>query len=114
MLFIPWGMVSYIVFAWLKLPKLLCFASTLPIPSELNVLQFWTQVAERALYIWNNQQFVKMASLAVGEVFPVVIEGMEKNLKWHRSKRVRQLTENVKVALEEMDPIFYSECLWRN
>ena len=66
-------------------------------------------MAERALYVWNNEQFVKMATAAMGEVFPVIVEGMEKNLKWHWSRSVKQLTENVKAMLEEMDPILYSK-----
>ncbi|TYJ35862.1 hypothetical protein E1A91_A05G267300v1 [Gossypium mustelinum] len=70
-----------------------------------------SQVAERALYVWNNEQFVKMASEAMEEVFPVVVEGMEKNLKLHWSKSVKQLTENVKAMLEEMDPPLYDKCL---
>lgn len=61
--------------------------------------------------MWNNEHYVKMASMAMEEVFPVVVEGIEKNLKWHWSKSVRQLTENVKVMVEEMDPILYSKCL---
>ncbi|CAM8935399.1 unnamed protein product [Rhodiola kirilowii] len=70
-----------------------------------------SQVAERALYVWNNEQFVKMASQAMEEVFPVVVEGIEKNLKRHWSKSVRQLTENVKIMLEETDPTLYSKCV---
>ncbi|KAI4297802.1 hypothetical protein L6164_037667 [Bauhinia variegata] len=66
-----------------------------------------SQVAERALYVWNNEHFVKMASTAMGEVFPIIVQGMEKNLKWHWSKSIRQLTESVKVMLEEMDPALY-------
>ncbi|EEF41112.1 protein phosphatase 2a, regulatory subunit, putative [Ricinus communis] len=69
------------------------------------------QVAERALYIWNNEQFVKMASSAIKDVFPVIVEAMEKNLKWHWSKSVKQLTENVKGMLQEMDPNLYDKCL---
>lgn len=45
------------------------------------------------------------------EVFPVLVEGMEKNLKCHWSKSVQQLTENVKVMLEEMEPGLYTKCL---
>lgn len=52
-----------------------------------------------------------MASTALEQVFPVVVEGMEKNLKWHWSKSVLQLTENVKTMLEELDPILYAKCL---
>ncbi|XP_025677692.1 serine/threonine protein phosphatase 2A 57 kDa regulatory subunit B' beta isoform [Arachis hypogaea] len=70
-----------------------------------------SQVAERALYVWNNEQFVKMATIGMVEVFPVIVEGMERNLKWHWSKNVRQLTESVKVMLEEMDPELYTKGL---
>lgn len=68
-------------------------------------------MAERALYVWNNEQFAKMASQAMEEVFPVVVEGLENNLKCHWSKSVRQLTENIKMMLEEIDPSLYSKCL---
>ncbi|KAF2322679.1 hypothetical protein GH714_028469 [Hevea brasiliensis] len=85
----------------------------LPLCTQITrCLNSWnSQVAERALYIWNNEQFVKMANSAIEEVFPVVVEGMEKNLKWHWSQSVKQLTENVKAMLEEMDPSLYEKCL---
>lgn len=54
---------------------------------------------------------MKMAQEAMDEVFPVIVEGMEKNLKWHWSKSVRQLTQTVKVMLEEMEPCLYSKCV---
>lgn len=72
---------------------------------------FLAQVAERALYVWNNERFVKMASQAIDEVMPVLVEGMEENLRGHWSKSVRQLTENVKEMLVEMEPMLYSRCL---
>ncbi|XP_047171329.1 serine/threonine protein phosphatase 2A 57 kDa regulatory subunit B' beta isoform-like [Vigna umbellata] len=78
-------------------------------PGKQIVGSCW--VAERALYMWNNEQFVKMALIGTVEVFNVIVEGMEKNLKWHWSKSVRQLTESVKVMLEEMDPDLYSKGL---
>ncbi|XP_015576052.1 serine/threonine protein phosphatase 2A 57 kDa regulatory subunit B' beta isoform [Ricinus communis] len=85
----------------------------LPLCSQITrCLNSWnSQVAERALYIWNNEQFVKMASSAIKDVFPVIVEAMEKNLKWHWSKSVKQLTENVKGMLQEMDPNLYDKCL---
>lgn len=83
----------------------------LPLCTQITkCINSWnSQVAERALYVWNNEQFVKMASTGMVEVYPVIVEGMEKNLKWHWSKSVRQLTENVKAMLEEMDPVLYSK-----
>lgn len=52
-----------------------------------------------------------MASQAMEEVFPILVEGMEKNLEGHWSKSVRQLTENVKGMLEALAPFLYSKCL---
>ncbi|CAA0807701.1 Pentatricopeptide repeat-containing protein -chloroplastic [Striga hermonthica] len=70
-----------------------------------------SQVAERALYVWNNERFVKMVSEAIDDVFPLIVEGIERNLKGHWSRSVRQLTESVKEMLEELEPILYSQCL---
>ncbi|XP_050262296.1 serine/threonine protein phosphatase 2A 57 kDa regulatory subunit B' beta isoform-like [Quercus robur] len=70
-----------------------------------------SQVAERALFVWNNEHFVKMATLEIEEVFPIVVEGVERNLKWHWSKSVRQFTEIIKEMLENLDSALYSKCL---
>ncbi|XP_070042360.1 serine/threonine protein phosphatase 2A 57 kDa regulatory subunit B' beta isoform-like [Nicotiana tomentosiformis] len=85
----------------------------LPLCTKISkCLNSWnSQVAERALYVWNNEQFWKMASQAMEEVFPILVEGMEKNLEGHWSKSVRQLTENVKGMLEALAPFLYSKCL---
>ncbi|XP_027367165.1 serine/threonine protein phosphatase 2A 57 kDa regulatory subunit B' beta isoform-like [Abrus precatorius] len=84
---------------------------SLPLCTQITkCINSWnSQVAERALYVWNNEQFVKMALIGTVEVFTVIVEGMEKNLKRHWSKNVRQLTESVKVMLAEMDPDLYSK-----
>lgn len=52
-----------------------------------------------------------MATEAMEDVFPVVVEGVEKNLKFHWSNSVRQLTENVKEMLQELDPSLYTKCI---
>ncbi|KAI9123402.1 hypothetical protein K1719_004702 [Acacia pycnantha] len=85
----------------------------LPLCTQITkCINSWnSQVAERALYVWNNEQFVRMASTAMVEVFPVILQGMEMNLRWHWSKSVRQLTESVKLMLEDMDPVLYSKSL---
>lgn len=69
------------------------------------------QVAERALYVWSNEQFVKMASCLMQEILPPTVDSIEKNLKTHWSKSVRQLTTSVKNMLEEMEPELYAKCL---
>ncbi|XP_058090883.1 serine/threonine protein phosphatase 2A 57 kDa regulatory subunit B' alpha isoform-like [Magnolia sinica] len=75
-------------------------------------LNSWnSQVAERALYVWNNEHFVRMASEAIEKVLPIVVEAIEKNIKSHWSKTVRQLTISVKTMLEEMEPRMYAKCV---
>ncbi|XP_047331818.1 serine/threonine protein phosphatase 2A 59 kDa regulatory subunit B' eta isoform-like [Impatiens glandulifera] len=71
-----------------------------------------THVAERALYLWNNEQFWKMVWEQVEEVFPMIVEAVERNLDRHWSSSVRQLTQNVKIMLEETEPELYSKCLF--
>ncbi|KZV20944.1 serine/threonine protein phosphatase 2A 57 kDa regulatory subunit B' beta isoform [Dorcoceras hygrometricum] len=85
----------------------------LPLCKQITkCLNSWnSQVAERALYIWNNEQFVKMASEAIDDVLPILVKGIESNLRWHWNRNVRELTKNVKEMLEEMEPYLYSKCL---
>ncbi|KAF9684526.1 hypothetical protein SADUNF_Sadunf04G0127200 [Salix dunnii] len=87
--------------------------SALPICAQISrcINSLNSQVAKRALYVWNNEQFVKTASSMMEEVFLVVVESVEKNLKWHWSDSVKQLTENVKTMIEETDPDLYDSCL---
>ncbi|KAL5997268.1 hypothetical protein ACLOJK_008198 [Asimina triloba] len=69
------------------------------------------KVAERALFIWNNENFATMVSESIEVVLPTVVESIETNLKWHWSKTVRQLTSSVKNMLEDMEPMLYASCL---
>ncbi|XP_074578817.1 serine/threonine protein phosphatase 2A 57 kDa regulatory subunit B' alpha isoform-like isoform X1 [Curcuma longa] len=70
-----------------------------------------SQVAERALCMWNNEQFVKMASQCWEEVLPSIVEAVEKNLEWHWSKSVQELAASLKRMLEEAEPVLYSRFL---
>ncbi|ERM96261.1 serine/threonine protein phosphatase 2A 57 kDa regulatory subunit B' beta isoform [Amborella trichopoda] len=70
-----------------------------------------SQVAERALCVWNNEAFVNVVSTTMECAWPTMVDALEKNLKWHWSKTVRQLTMSVKMMLEEMEPVLYMECL---
>ncbi|KAI3504547.1 hypothetical protein L1887_26101 [Cichorium endivia] len=72
-----------------------------------------SQVAERALYVWNNEQFMKVVSQDIEIVFPYLVEALEKNLALHWSKNVQQLTQNVKILLQELDSVLYKKCLER-
>ncbi|KVH99009.1 Armadillo-type fold [Cynara cardunculus var. scolymus] len=69
---------------------------------------------ERALYVCNNEQFLKAVSQELDEVFPVLVEAIEKNLTLHWNKNVRELTHNVKTLLEDLEPVLYRKCLEMN
>ncbi|XP_072993195.1 serine/threonine protein phosphatase 2A 57 kDa regulatory subunit B' alpha isoform-like [Typha latifolia] len=70
-----------------------------------------SQVAERALYLWSNEQFVEMASGVMDQILPPIVEAIENNLSSHWSKSIHHLTTSVKKLLEEMEPTLYSRCL---
>ncbi|KAJ0967033.1 hypothetical protein J5N97_023950 [Dioscorea zingiberensis] len=70
-----------------------------------------SQVAEKALYLWNNEQFVKMAMQSKEGVLPAVVESLENNIKCHWNKTVQDLTISVKKMIEELEPGLYSKCL---
>lgn len=55
-----------------------------------------------------------MVSTAMEEVFPVIIRGMEKNVKSHWNDSIKELAHNVKAILEGMNPILYHKILHRN
>lgn len=71
-------------------------------------------MAERALYIWNNESFVRMVSTSMEEVFPIIIKGMEKNVRSHWNDNVKELAHNVMAILEEINPILYHKFLHLN
>ncbi|KAG7027032.1 Serine/threonine protein phosphatase 2A 57 kDa regulatory subunit B' kappa isoform, partial [Cucurbita argyrosperma subsp. argyrosperma] len=73
-----------------------------------------SQVAERALYIWNSEAFVKMVSTAMEEVFPVIIQGMEEIVHSHWNDNVKELAHNVEALLQEMNPFLYHKTLHQN
>ncbi|KAL6601656.1 hypothetical protein ACP70R_044876 [Stipagrostis hirtigluma subsp. patula] len=72
-----------------------------------------SQVAERALYVWNNERFVELAtaSPAVMErILPAFVAGVESNLEEHWSKCVQQVTASVKALLQQLAPDVYARC----
>ncbi|KAF0910725.1 hypothetical protein E2562_004713 [Oryza meyeriana var. granulata] len=74
-----------------------------------------SQVAERALYVWNNERFVAMACAAgpaamEQRILPAFVASMEANLELHWSKCVQQVTASVRALLEQVAPGAYARC----
>lgn len=77
------------------------------------VSSYSSQVAERALYVWNNERFLELATASpdVAErILPAFVASVESNLERHWSKCVQQVTASVKSLLEQVAPDLYARC----
>eukprot|EP01067_Filipodium_phascolosomae_P002404 Filipodium_phascolosomae@DN2388_c0_g1_i1.p1 len=68
------------------------------------------QVAERVLFLWNNDYIVKLINSNREVLFPIVIGALFKNSKHHWNSTVHGLTYNVLKLLMEADPPLFDEC----
>ncbi|XP_052173315.1 serine/threonine protein phosphatase 2A 57 kDa regulatory subunit B' beta isoform-like [Diospyros lotus] len=68
------------------------------------------QVAERSLFIWNNEHIVSLIAQNRSVIFPIIFEALEKNIQSHWNQAVHGLTVNVKKMFMEMDVELFEEC----
>lgn len=69
------------------------------------------QVAERALFLWNNDYIVSLVAQNRKVVLPLVFGALERNVRSHWNAAVHGLTCNVKKMFVEMDAGLHDECL---
>ena len=58
-----------------------------------------SQVAERALFLWNNEYIVQQITNFKSTIFPIVFESLAKNAEGHWNSTVHGLTYNVQKLL---------------
>lgn len=68
------------------------------------------QVAERALFFWNNAQIVSLISENRNVIFPIVFEALEKNIGGHWNKAIHGLSSNVQRMFIDMDNELFQDC----
>ncbi|KAI4378713.1 hypothetical protein MLD38_016153 [Melastoma candidum] len=68
------------------------------------------QVAERALFLWNNEHIVGLIAQNKNVVLPIIFEALEKNVNGHWNQAVHGLTVNVRKMFSEMDAELFDEC----
>nr|DAD48815.1 TPA_asm: hypothetical protein HUJ06_018752 [Nelumbo nucifera] len=68
------------------------------------------QVAERALFLWNNEHIVSLIAQNRSAIFPIIFEALEKNMESHWNPAVHGLTANVKKMFLEMDNELFEQC----
>ncbi|KAI5074264.1 hypothetical protein GOP47_0010225 [Adiantum capillus-veneris] len=68
------------------------------------------QVAERALFLWNNDHIVSLAAQNRSVILPVIYSALEKNTRGHWNQAVHSLTLNARKMFLEMDQELFQEC----
>lgn len=78
---------------------------------EKNCLvTFAMQVAERALFLWNNEHIVGLIAQNRNVTLPIIFEALERNIQSHWNQAVHGLTVNVRKMFLEMDADLFEEC----
>ncbi|XVE63557.1 hypothetical protein DITRI_Ditri07aG0029900 [Diplodiscus trichospermus] len=71
---------------------------------------FHFQVAERALFFWNNDQIVNLIAHNRHVILPIILPALEKNAQNHWNQAVLNLTLNVRKMFMEMDDELFVSC----
>ncbi|VVB13064.1 unnamed protein product [Arabis nemorensis] len=69
------------------------------------------QVAERSLFLWNNEHVVGLIAQNRGVILPIIFSSLEKNIESHWNQAVHGLSSNIQRMFMEMDPELFEECL---
>ncbi|KAG6412723.1 hypothetical protein SASPL_125415 [Salvia splendens] len=68
------------------------------------------QVAERALFWWNNEHIVSLIAENRSVILPIIFDALEKNIRGHWNQAIIGLSSNVRRMFLEMDPELFEEC----
>jgi serine/threonine-protein phosphatase 2A regulatory subunit B' len=68
------------------------------------------QVAERSLFLWNNEYIVNLVAQHRHQLLPIVLPALEENTNNHWNPAVHGLTMNVRKMFQELDEPLYDEC----
>uniref|UniRef100_A0A7N1A6X4 Serine/threonine protein phosphatase 2A regulatory subunit n=1 Tax=Kalanchoe fedtschenkoi TaxID=63787 RepID=A0A7N1A6X4_KALFE len=74
----------------------------------LNSYHF--QVAERALFLWNNEHIVSLIAQNRQVILSIIYPALEKNIQSHWNQAIHGLTINVRKMFLEMDVELFEEC----
>uniref|UniRef100_A0A0V0INP7 Serine/threonine protein phosphatase 2A regulatory subunit n=1 Tax=Solanum chacoense TaxID=4108 RepID=A0A0V0INP7_SOLCH len=69
------------------------------------------QVAERALFIWNNNHVENLIKQNRKVILPIIFPALEKNARGHWNQAVQNLTLNVRKIFSDIDSELFEECL---
>ncbi|KAI4382505.1 hypothetical protein MLD38_008462 [Melastoma candidum] len=69
------------------------------------------QVAERALFLWNNDHIENLIKQNRKVILPIIFPSLERNARSHWNQAVLSLTLNVRKIFYDLDPELFKECL---
>ncbi|XP_050381554.1 serine/threonine protein phosphatase 2A 59 kDa regulatory subunit B' gamma isoform-like [Argentina anserina] len=69
------------------------------------------QVAERALFLWNNDHIRTLITQNRQVILPIIFPATEENARSHWNQAVRSLTLNVRKIFSDIDQELFDECL---
>lgn len=69
------------------------------------------QVAERALFLWNNDHIRSLIIQNRKVILPLIFPLLEKNTRGHWNQAVQSLTLNVRKIFSDADQALFDECL---
>ncbi|KAI3493335.1 hypothetical protein L1887_41924 [Cichorium endivia] len=68
------------------------------------------QVAERALFMWNNEHIRNLITQNRKVILPIIFPALEKNTRCHWNQAVQSLTVNVRKVFSDADQTLFEEC----
>lgn len=68
-------------------------------------------MAERALFLWNNDHIENLIKQNRNVILPIISPALEKNARNHWNQAVQSLTLNVRKIFSDADPELYEDCL---
>ncbi|KAF0916121.1 hypothetical protein E2562_000727 [Oryza meyeriana var. granulata] len=68
------------------------------------------QVAERALFLWNNEHLFDMITQNHQVILPIIYPALERNTRWHWNQSVLNVTLNVRKMFLDMDERLLLAC----
>lgn len=69
------------------------------------------QVAERALFLWNNDHIRNLIIQNRKVILPIIFPALEKNTRGHWNQAVQSLTLNVRKIFSDVDQSLFDECM---
>lgn len=67
-------------------------------------------MAERSLFLWNNEYIVSLVAQQRQNILPVVFAALEQNARSHWNPAVHGLTCNVRKMFQDMDEQLWEHC----